>query len=134
MRSRWCSLTIAVLAVAAGGACGSDDAAGDPTVPATGSSTPPTSPTTGPEPASSVAATTGPANSTTATTATIEPGVPAEGLVIRWTTRWWEPSRRGFGAPGQDIAVYADGTVVAASTVDAAVQPMVWPYLTGTIA
>jgi hypothetical protein len=59
--------------------------------------------------------------------------VPAEGLVIRWTTRWWDPMRSGFGAPGQDIAVYADGTVVGASTVDAAVQPMVWPYVTGTI-
>jgi hypothetical protein len=59
--------------------------------------------------------------------------VAAEGPVIRWTTRWWDPARRGFGAPGQDIAVYADGTVIGASTVDAAVQPMVWPYVTGTI-
>lgn len=130
MRSGWCSLTIALLAVAVIAACGGDDAADDPTVPGSGSTTPATSPTTGPAPTSSVPAT-GPANSTTPTT---EPGVAAEGLVIRWTTRWWDPTLGGFGAPGQDIAVYADGTVIGASTVDAAVQPMVWPYVTGSIA
>jgi hypothetical protein len=133
MRSKWCSLTIAVLAVAGAGACGSDDAAADPTVTVRGGTTPPTSPITGPGPDSSAPATTGPANTTTATTATTEPVVPADGLVIRWTTRWWDPMRSGYGAPGQDIAVYADGTVVGASTVNAAAQPMVWPYLTGTI-
>jgi len=59
--------------------------------------------------------------------------VPSSGLAIRWVTRWWDPALGRFGAPGQDIAVYADGTVVGASTVDAAARPMVWPYLTGTI-
>lgn len=61
------------------------------------------------------------------------PSLPTDGLAIRWTTRWWDPMLRGYGPPAQDIAVYADGTVVGASTVDAEVQPMVWPYLTGTI-
>lgn len=60
-------------------------------------------------------------------------GLPAEGLAVRWVTRWWDPITRGYGPPAQDIAVYADGTVVGASTVDAEVQPMVWPYVTGTI-
>lgn len=61
------------------------------------------------------------------------PEVPADGLVIRWTTRWWDPIVGGYGPPSQDIAVYADGTVIGASTADAEVQPMVWPYVTGTI-
>lgn len=59
--------------------------------------------------------------------------MPASGLVIRWTTRWWEPRDARYDAPAGDIAVYADGTVVGASTVDFEVRPMVWPYVTGTI-
>lgn len=59
--------------------------------------------------------------------------LPADGLVFRWTTRWWDPMLGAFGAPADDLAVYADGTVVGTSNVDFEVQPMVWPYVTGTI-
>lgn len=59
--------------------------------------------------------------------------LPADGLVIRWTTRWWDPLLGAYAPPADDIAVYADGTVIGASTVDAEAQPMIWPYVTGTI-
>lgn len=129
-------VTVAVLAVAGLAGCGSDDGAtAGSTAPGRGTTSPSTS--SGPTPPEStnpptVPGTNSPGTSSPTTETTV-PVLPADGLAIRWTTRWWDPQLAAFGAPGQDIAVYADGTVVGASTVDVAAQPMVWPYMTGTI-
>lgn len=124
MRSKWCSSIAALLAVALLGACGTDDAAGESSVPARGTTEPST--TSGPTTPSTTSAETTPTSPT-------RTELPADGLVFRWTTRWWDPMLAAFGAPGADLAVYADGTVIGTSTVDFEVRPMIWPYVTGTI-
>ena len=86
----------------------------------------------GPPPTGGRATEDAPARNSTEVAVSDRP-IPADGLVIRWTTRWWDPSAGVFGGPGRDVAVYADGTVVGTADVEFEAEPMIRPYVSGRI-